>query len=121
MPLGVFGERALVLDQDGSDDRRLVGVANVRQMIWDEAKLLVGIRQRVGSLGHGDQRQSVVGILEVILDHVRQTLELLGQVGVLRCVDLGEFELERGEFFVDSIESFRCDLFRAVMEEFRYL
>ncbi len=36
-------------------------------------------------------------------------------------VDLGKLQLERGEFFMDSIEDFRCNLFRAVMEEFRYL
>ena len=38
----------------------------------------------------------------------------------LRRVDLGELQFECREFFVDSMQNFRCDLFRAVMEEFCY-
>ena len=90
-------------------------------MIRDKAKLPVGVNQCVGCLGHGHQRQRVVGSLDIILDDARQKLELLGQVGILGCVNLGELQFEGGKFFVDSFEDFRCDLLRTVMEELRYL
>ena len=86
-------------------------MADVRQMIRDEAKRPVRV----------NQRQFVVSSLEVILDYSRQKLELFGQVGVLWRVDFGKLQLERGEFFVDSLEDFRCDLLCAVMEELCYL
>ena len=90
-------------------------------MIRYEAKLIVSVDQRVRRLGHGDERQGVVSPLDMILNHARQKSQLFNKMGILRRVDLGDFQLERGEFFVDSLEDFRCDLFRAVMEELCYL
>ena len=79
--VGVFGKDALVLDQDGAYDRRLVGMADVRQVIRDEAKLVVGVDERVGRLGHGHQRQGVVGALDVILDHYGKSVTVTAEEG----------------------------------------
>ena len=73
-----------------------------------------------GRLGDGNVGQIVVGALDEILHDIREKLELLHEMRELRRVDLGELQLECREIFVDSMQNFRCDLFRAVMEEFCY-
>lgn len=64
----------------------------VRQMIGDKAKFPVGVNQCVGRLGYCHQWQRVVDSLDIILDDARQKLKLLGQVGILGCVNLGELQ-----------------------------
>ena len=120
VPLGVVGKHSFVFNEHGSDDGRVVRPPDVIDMVGNEAQFVVGIDQCIGRFGDCDVRQIVVCALDKVLHDIRQKLELLDQVGELWCVDFGKLQLECREFFVDSAQDFRCDLFRAVMEEFCY-
>lgn len=120
MSLGIFGEYAFVLDQYRPDDGRVVRPPDVVDVVGNQPQFVVSEDECVGRLGDGNIGQIVVGSLDEILHDIREKLELLHEMRELRRVDLGELQLECREFFVDSMQNFRCDLFRAVMEEFCY-
>ena len=118
--LGIFGEYTFVLDQYRPDDGRVVRPPDVVDVVGNQPQFVVSVDEGVGRLGDGNVGQIVVGSLDEILHDIREKLELLHEMRELRRVDLGELQLECREFFVDSMQNFRCDLFRAVMEEFCY-
>ena len=89
-------------------------------VVGNQPQFVVSVNESVGRLGDGNVGQIVVGSLDEILHDIREKLELLHKMRELRRVDLGELQLEFREFFVDSMQNIRCDLFRAVMEEFYY-
>ena len=120
LPLGIFGKYTFVLDQNRPDDGRVVRPPDVVDVVGDQPQFVVSVDEGVGRLGDGNVGQIIVGALDEILHDIREKLELLHEMRELRRVDLSELQLECREFFVDSMQNFRCDLFRAVMEEFCY-
>lgn len=115
---GVFREGLLVLNEDGANDAGVIGPAQIRDEVWNDVDLLVGVGQGKDGLGNGVEREVFVSAFCVILHGVGEKLQLIDKMRKFWGVDLRELNLPDGKLAQDVVDNTRGDEGRPVIHIF---